>query len=77
MQLYLKFVWFFIVICYECHQITVYLLIILPSLTLGQISIKPGVYGETEDEREVLLQEQRYCRARARKLSLETNRRRK
>ncbi|XP_021329001.2 centrosomal protein of 126 kDa isoform X1 [Danio rerio] len=40
-------------------------------------SIRSGVYGETEDEREVLLQEQRYCRARARKLSLETNRRRK
>ncbi|KAK7152254.1 hypothetical protein R3I94_008548 [Phoxinus phoxinus] len=39
--------------------------------------IRSGLHGETENEREVLVKEQRYCRARARKLSLETNRRRK
>ncbi|XP_077050634.1 centrosomal protein of 126 kDa isoform X1 [Siphateles boraxobius] len=40
-------------------------------------NIRSGLHGETENEREVLVKEQRYCRARARKLSLETNRRRK
>ncbi|XP_048025341.1 centrosomal protein of 126 kDa isoform X1 [Megalobrama amblycephala] len=45
--------------------------------TLYYSNIRSGLHGETENEREVLVQEQRYCRARARKLSLETNRRRK
>ncbi|KAL1256689.1 hypothetical protein QQF64_012234 [Cirrhinus molitorella] len=45
--------------------------------TLYYSNIRSGVHEENEDEREVLVQEQRYCRARARKLFLETNRRRK
>ncbi|XP_039540078.1 centrosomal protein of 126 kDa isoform X1 [Pimephales promelas] len=40
-------------------------------------NIRSGLHGETENEREILVKEQRCCRARARKLSLETNRRRK
>ncbi|XP_073706259.1 centrosomal protein of 126 kDa [Garra rufa] len=45
--------------------------------TLYYSNIRSGVHEENEDEREALVQEQRYCRARARKLFLETNRRRK
>ncbi|KAK1785139.1 hypothetical protein P4O66_018552, partial [Electrophorus voltai] len=40
-------------------------------------SIRSGVDGEVEDDNELLFQEQKSCRARARKFSLETNRRRK
>ncbi|XP_076846538.1 centrosomal protein of 126 kDa [Brachyhypopomus gauderio] len=40
-------------------------------------SIKSGQDAEVEDDRRLLLQEQKSCRARARKLSLETNQRRK
>ncbi|XP_043120189.1 centrosomal protein of 126 kDa [Puntigrus tetrazona] len=45
--------------------------------TLYYSNIRSDVHEENEDEREALVQEQRYCRTRAHKLSLETNRRRK
>ncbi|XP_051953516.1 centrosomal protein of 126 kDa-like isoform X2 [Xyrauchen texanus] len=51
-------------------------------MVFGMPALKETLYysnitgGQTEDERDILVQEQRYCRARARKLSLETNRRR-
>ncbi|XP_026143470.1 centrosomal protein of 126 kDa-like isoform X1 [Carassius auratus] len=45
--------------------------------TLYYSNIRSDVHEGNEDEREVLVQEQRYCRTRARKLSLETRRRRK
>uniref|UniRef100_A0A8C1S749 Centrosomal protein 126 n=1 Tax=Cyprinus carpio TaxID=7962 RepID=A0A8C1S749_CYPCA len=45
--------------------------------TLYYSNIRSDVHEGNEDEREVLVQEQRYCRTRARKLSLETKRRRK
>ncbi|XP_030621070.1 centrosomal protein of 126 kDa [Chanos chanos] len=40
-------------------------------------SVRAGLSGELDDERELLVQEQKSCRARARKFSLETNRRRR
>ncbi|XP_051512312.1 centrosomal protein of 126 kDa-like [Myxocyprinus asiaticus] len=52
-------------------------------MVFGMLALKDTLYysnitgGQTEDERDLLVQEQRYCRAQARKLSLETNRRRK
>lgn len=79
------FVFSFVVVFFHCYVLyissvdvlLIYSIIIL-SLTLHHIrNIRSGLHGETENEREVLVQEQRYCRARARKLSLETNRRRK
>ncbi|XP_016307520.1 centrosomal protein of 126 kDa-like isoform X2 [Sinocyclocheilus anshuiensis] len=45
--------------------------------TLYYSNIRSGVHEENENEREALVQEQRYCRAQARKLFLETNRRQK
>ncbi|XP_072551249.1 centrosomal protein of 126 kDa isoform X2 [Salminus brasiliensis] len=40
-------------------------------------NFRPGLDVEADDDRELLVQEQKCCRARARKYSLETNRRRK
>ncbi|XP_016416327.1 centrosomal protein of 126 kDa-like [Sinocyclocheilus rhinocerous] len=65
--------------CVEtCHQLVV-LIFGMPVLedTLCYSNIRSDVHEGNEDEREALVQEQRYCRTRARKLSLETNRRRK
>ncbi len=77
---YLYFCAFFVVVslCCAYHEIMFYPIIIIPSLTLYHIrNIRSDVHEENEDEREALVQEQRYCRTRARKLFLETNRRRK
>ncbi|KAI7802746.1 centrosomal protein of 126 kDa [Triplophysa rosa] len=40
-------------------------------------NIRLGLHEDTEDDRKLLVQEQKYCRSRSRKLTLETNRRRR
>ncbi|XP_036440692.1 LOW QUALITY PROTEIN: centrosomal protein of 126 kDa [Colossoma macropomum] len=45
--------------------------------TLFYSNFRPGLEVEADDDRELLVQEQKSCRARARKFSSETNRRRR
>ncbi|MCJ8733537.1 hypothetical protein PDJAM_G00224720 [Pangasius djambal] len=45
--------------------------------TLFYSNVRAGLDGEADDDRQLLVQEQKACRARARQYSLETNRRRK
>ncbi|XP_047678778.1 centrosomal protein of 126 kDa isoform X2 [Tachysurus fulvidraco] len=49
----------------------------MPKDTLFYSNIRAGLDGEAEDDRQLLVREQKACRARARQYSVETNRRRK